>query len=144
VAEWPGLIVRPTFLDFVALYIAEGSKRRRGEVAIANSDHRVIALATGWMRELTSKRIHFSVQYHADQDLDQLREFWGEQLRIDGAEIRLLRKSNSNQLTGRTWRSVHGVITVGANDTAFRARIQAWMDLIREEWRLDSAVPRGV
>jgi hypothetical protein len=98
-----------------------------------------MALATGWMRELTPKRVYFELQYHADQNLDELREFWGEKLDIDSAAIHMKRKSNSNQLTGRTWRSVHGVVAARANDTAFRARVQAWMDLMCEEWSLDSA-----
>jgi hypothetical protein len=139
VAEWPELIRRPTFREFVALYIAEGSKRNRNTVSIANSDAVVMSLATCWMRRLTTKRVHFSLQYHADQDLDELREFWSTTLGVAGDEIRMQRKSNSNQLSGRTWRSVHGVISAHANDTAFRARLQAWIDLIHLEWRLDSA-----
>ncbi len=44
------------------------------------------------------------------------------------------RKSNSNQLAGRTWRSVHGVLTVRACDTLFRAKLEGWMDRLRESW----------
>lgn len=70
--EWEELGRLPTFREFVALYIAEGSKRCR----------------------------NVSVQYHADQDLDERRAFWGEKLGIDGSTIRLRRKSNSGQLNG--------------------------------------------
>ena len=35
---------------------------------------------------------------------------------------------------GRTWRSEHGVLTVCVNDTALRARLQAWIDLVRDDW----------
>ena len=75
-----------------------------------------------------------AVQYHADQDLEKLRAFWGSRLEIDGSHIRLQRKSNSGQLEGRTWRSEHGVLTVCVNDTALRARLQAWIDLVRDDW----------
>ena len=44
------------------------------------------------------------------------------------------RKSNSNQLAGRTWRSEHGVLAVNVNDTLLRARMSAWMDSLREGW----------
>ena len=44
------------------------------------------------------------------------------------------RKSNSNQLAGRTWRSVHGVLTVRVCDTLLRAKLQGWMDRLRESW----------
>lgn len=134
VAKYDGLVVDPTFRDFVCLYIAEGYKRRRNAVAICNSDPAVMTVATGWIRRLSDKAPQFSIQYHADQDLRELREFWGATLGIDPDSIRMQRKSNSNQLTGRTWRSRHGVLTVGVGDTLLRARLQAWMDRLRSEW----------
>jgi AcrR family transcriptional regulator len=142
-AEYDELIKLPTFRDFVALYIAEGVKRNRNTVAICNSDERIVAMATGWMRQLSGREPSFSIQYHADQDLDALRTFWGGILEIDGSAIRMQRKSNSGQLNGRTWRSEHGVLTVQLGDTLLRARLQAWIDHIRAEWGLDSAPSHG-
>lgn len=118
----------------MVLYIAKGYKRSRNAVRLGNSDERVVALAAGWIARLSSKRLGYELQYHADQDLDELRAFWGEVLGIDGADIRLQRKSNSGHLTGRRWRSQHGVLTVGVNDTLLRARLQAWIDYVREGW----------
>jgi transcriptional regulator with XRE-family HTH domain len=125
----------PTFRDFVALYIAEGYKRGRNEVSIGNSDPAVLELATRWIRRSTTKPPTFSIQYHADQDLNELRHFWSEALDVEAAKIRFQRKSNSNQLTGRTWRSRHGVLTVRVGDTLLRCRLQAWMDELRKSWR---------
>jgi hypothetical protein len=125
----------PTFRDFVALYIAEGSKRDRNHVSICNSDVAVVQLATRWLRRLTTKPLKFSIQYHADQDLGELCRFWSDALEIEESAIRLQRKSNSNQLQGRVWRSRHGVLTVGAGDTLLRARLQAWMDQLRKSWQ---------
>jgi hypothetical protein len=124
----------PTFRDFVALYIAEGYKRSRHTASICNSDPAVVRIATRWLMRLTDRPLNYSIQYHADQDLSELRAFWGETLSIDGDGIRLMRKSNSNQLTGRTWRSAHGVMAVGVHDTMLRARIEAWMDRLRASW----------
>lgn len=107
----------PTFRDFVCLYIAEGYKRDRNVASLANSDPAVVK--------------------HADQNLSELREFWAGALATDAASIGLQRKSNSNQLTGRIWRSRHGVLTVRVCDTALRARLGAWMDRLRDEWQLD-------
>jgi hypothetical protein len=134
-AEYAALAARPTFVDFVVLYIAEGSKRERNTVAICNSDALVMGLAVRWLRSLTDARVHFSIQYHADQDLDQLRQFWGQRLSFDPDDLALQRKSNSGQLTGRSWRSVHGVITARVYDTALRARLQAWIDLTKATWK---------
>jgi excisionase family DNA binding protein len=128
------LAARPTFIDFVCMYIGEGYKRDRNKVSLANSDPAVLQLATKWIRRLSSKRLFFWIQYHADQDLDGLCAFWGDVLAVDPSAIRLQRKSNSGQLSGRQWRSRHGVLSVVTHDTLFRARLEAWMHLTRESW----------
>jgi hypothetical protein len=134
----PALVLEPSFRDFVCMYIGEGSKRCRNTVALCNSDSNVIILADFWIRRFACNPIRYSLQYHADQDLAHLKGVWGRLLRIDPQAIRTERKSNSNQLAGRSWRFRHGVLTVTASDTHFRARLQAWMDRVFEEW-LDSA-----
>jgi AcrR family transcriptional regulator len=131
----------PTFRDFVCMYVGEGSKRDRNNVAICNSDPRVVLLAARWLRALSRNPVAFALQYHADQDPSELRKFWGRRLEVDPASISIQRKSNSGQLRGRTWRSKHGVLTVRASDTQLRARIQGWMDRLQEQW-LDST-PSG-
>jgi hypothetical protein len=133
-ASFDALAGDPTFRDFVCLYIAEGAKRDRNRVKICNSDAAVVQLATVWIRRLTTRPPMFSIQYHADQNLHALCRFWSEALGIEASAIRLQRKSNSNQLRGRTWRSRHGVLTVSVADTLFRARMQAWMDRLRASW----------
>jgi hypothetical protein len=143
-AEYDEFVKLPTFRDFVALYIGEGYKRNRNRVAIGNSDERVMAVAASWMKVLTTKPLGYSVQVHADQDLEEIRRFWGEVLKIDGSIITLQRKSNSGQLRFRTWRCAHGVLTIRVGDTLLRSRLQAWIDRIRGEWALDSAPRFGV
>jgi hypothetical protein len=124
----------PTLRDFVCMYIGEGGKRNRNRVAIGNSDPRVVMLATRWLRALSRNKLQFSVQYHADQDLRELSEFWASRLGVDPQDIRLQRKSNSGRLGGRNWRSRYGVLTVTTCDTLLRARLQAWMDCVQETW----------
>jgi AcrR family transcriptional regulator len=126
-----------TFRDFVSLYIAEGFKCNRNCVSIGNSDPTVMKLAVTWIQRFTTHSLDCGIQFHADQNLDELVRFWGEELDIDPGRIKLQRKSNSNQLRGRTWRSKHGVLTVRVNDTFFRSRLQGWIDLIKDQW-LDS------
>jgi transcriptional regulator with XRE-family HTH domain len=142
-AEYDELVQLATFRDFVVLYIAEGYKRNRNRVSIANSDECVVAMAAGWLQSLTRKPLIYSIQYHADQRLDDVCEFWGDLLGIDCSLIRLQRKSNSGQLNGRRWRSAHGVLTLTVHDTYLRARLQAWIDRVRQGWRLDSAPRLG-
>jgi hypothetical protein len=141
-AKFAELSEVPGFLEFVTLFIAEGYKRNRNVVSIANSDPAVLHAVVPWMRQESARPLVFSVQYHADQDLAEIRAFWGSEFQVAPSEIRLQRKSNSNQLAGRSWRSRYGVLTVCAHDTYFRSRMQAWVDCVRSRW-LDSA-GRGV
>lgn len=142
-AELEELLPLPTFIDFVVLFITEGHKRARNALSIANSDPAVIALVDRWCRRLADKEPIYSVQHHADQALEDLRCFWGSLLNVEPDVIRFQRKSNSNQLAKRTWRSPHGVLTVTVNDTYLRARMPAWVDHVKQCW-LDSNRPRGV
>lgn len=137
VQSFEGLVRDQTFRDFVALYMAEGYKRSRSTVSLGNSDPAIVKLAARWMGVLSKKSVGFQLQFHADQCPDQLRAFWGEELAVGPEEIALQRKSNSNQLAGRTWRSRYGVLTARTNDTLFRARLEAWMDCLRASWVVD-------
>ena len=94
------LIEEPTFRDFLCLYMAEGYKRSRNTVAVCNSDHRIVVLCARWIRRFTSNKIRYAVQYHADQDLDELRRFWAAKLAVTPGDINVQRKSNSGKLAG--------------------------------------------
>jgi hypothetical protein len=135
--EFRRLIALPTFRDFVCLFITEGYKRNRNTVSVANSDPAAIALFVHWASCFSVKAPVFSIQYHADQRLGDLREFWAAELRMPDISIRFQRKSNSGRLGHRVWRCRHGVLTVAVHDTTFRARLQGWVDCMRDEW-LDS------
>ncbi len=135
--EFPELSLEPTFSDFVCMYIGEGYKRNRNRVSIANSDPRVIRLADYWVRRFSRNKVTYSFQYHTDQNPDYLVRFWSFGLGVDPKLIVCQRKSNSGQLSGRSWRSKHGVLSVTVNDTGLRARLQAWMDRTQDRW-LDS------
>jgi hypothetical protein len=140
--EYRQFLEVPTFRDFVTVFLTEGYKRSRNRVAVANSDLAIVRLADNWLRLLAHRTLRYSLQYHADQDLDEIRRFWAAELGIDASAINLQRKSNSNGLAARSWRSRYGVLTVEANDTYLRARLQAWMDCIRDDWEVADTLGR--
>jgi transcriptional regulator with XRE-family HTH domain len=133
-AEYDELMLAPTFRDFVVLYIAEGYKRDRNTLSIANSDPAVIVMSAGWLERLSGRVPSVRIQYHADQSTETLRTFWAAKLGIDPSTIRFHPKSNSSQLRTRTWRCAYGVAAVAIHDTLLRARLQAWMDLVFASW----------
>jgi hypothetical protein len=140
--EYPVLALQPTFTDFVCMYIGEGYRRNRNVVSLANSDPRIIRLADAWIRRFTRNKVTYSFQYHTDQDPDYLVRFWSFGLGAAPELFSQQRKSNSGHLSGRTWRSKFGVLTVESNDTLLRARLQAWMDRLQDGW-VDSLPDRG-
>ncbi len=87
--EFDELVRQPTFRDFIVLSIAEGYKRNRTRVSIGNSDPKVVALSARWMVALTERPLTYGVQYHADQDLDELGQFWGALLKIEPDAVRM-------------------------------------------------------
>ncbi len=133
-AEYPLLIAEPTFRDFVCMYIGEGYKRSRHTVSICNSDPAVVVLADRWIRRLARRPLDYAVTYHPDQRPEHLAAFWSELLGVPASAIRCQAKSNSGRLSGRVWRCRHGVMAVASHDTYCRARLAAWVDLIKEEW----------
>lgn len=134
VDEAPTLLQDPTFRDFVVLYMAEGYRRNKNVVSIANSNPAIVGLSYRVLLRFSRKNFRFSIQYHADHDLDELCQYWGNHFGISPEAIKPIRKSNSNQLTGRKFRSVHGVVTVETSDTYLRSRLQAWMDIVQSQW----------
>jgi hypothetical protein len=100
-------------------------------------------MAAGWLAKFTERRLIYSIQYHADQELDMLRKYRGDLLSFDGASIQFQRKSNSGRLNGRRSRCAHGVLSTTVDDTLLRSRLQAWTDRVKEDWGLHSASSRG-
>jgi hypothetical protein len=133
-AEAPELLKDLSFRDFVVLYMAEGSKRQRNKVVFVNSDAHMVRLAHYWMRKFAVKKFYYALQYHADHDVEVLKRYWADVLGVSPEHIKATRKSNSGQLGGRHFRSVNGVLAVSVGDTYLRARLQAWMDYIKNQW----------
>lgn len=133
-AEAPERLRDPAFRDFVVLYMAEGSKRKRNEVEFVNSDPQMVALAHRWLLQFARNPLSYRLQYHADQDTKQLQNYWAGILSIEPDIIKLQCKSNSGQLARRQFRSQYGLLAVSVGDTYLRARLQAWIDTIKAQW----------
>ncbi|GAB4513755.1 MAG: hypothetical protein OHK0046_14880 [Anaerolineae bacterium] len=132
--EAPELLKDPVFRDFVVLYMGEGSKFDHYTVCLVNSDPQIVKIAHKWIQLLTINKIDYSLQYHADHDENELKVFWAHLIDIQPEQIRTMRKSNSNEMSARQWRSVHGLLSVRVGDVRLRHRLQAWMDYVKSQW----------
>lgn len=130
----PELLQEQRLRDFVVLYLAEGSRRSRHTVEMCNSNPQIVLLSYEFIARFSARKLSFALQYHADQNPSELAIFWSNLLGVEPEKIRLTRKSNSGELTGRTWRSEYGVLSVRSSDTFFRCQLQAWMDFVSASW----------
>jgi transcriptional regulator with XRE-family HTH domain len=122
--------------DFVVLYLAEGYRKQPNSVALSNSNPQIIQFAHAAMRRLaTNTHFYYSFQYHADQNPDELRCYWGAYLNIDPGLIHAIPKTNSGRLAGRRFTCKYGVFQLQVSDTLFRSRLQALMDVVQEQWQ---------
>ena len=121
--------------DFILLYMTEGYRRNRNSVSISNSNPNIVVVSHYWLKKLSNRPIDYGVQIHIDNDESEIKGFWSRLLNIDPGLIRITRKSNSGGLSGRVWRSVHGVFQVRTSDTYFRSKIEALMDAVQEDWK---------
>lgn len=134
-AEAPTLLTTDLKVrDFVLMYIGEGTKRMRNIVSIGNSDPAVMKMSNEVMKRFTLKQPLYQLQIHIDHDEDELQTFWGNLFGVTPSAIHIIRKSNSNHLSGRQFRSVYGVCSIRMNDTYFRSRLQAWIDFVKSTW----------
>jgi len=131
----PQLMENPLFRDFIVLYMAEGYRRNRNSVCLANSNPHIIVLSNTFIRRFATNRVYYSLQYHVDHEPEELVAYWSTLLDANPASFVLSRKSNSGQLAKRQWRSEYGVLSVKCDDTSLRSKIQAWMDFVTQSWQ---------
>lgn len=84
------------------LYLAEGAKKKRGTIVLANTDVRVIKFFMGWMEKfLNVKLSDVRIQLHLYEDMDLAKEkkFWQKSLglkenQIYKLSVRTIKKSS--------------------------------------------------
>lgn len=139
----PQLLLDREVRDFVVLYLAEGYRKNRNQVSLANSNPHIVVFAHLCMRRLsTNSHFRYSFQYHADQDPDELRAYWASQIGVEAQRISAIPKTNSGQLKHRRFACEYGVFQIQVSDTLFRSQLQALMDVVQEQWASDALSKR--
>lgn len=82
------LLVKKVVL--VTLYLAEGSKTRRGSLMFGNSDPKIVRLFVNLMREcykIDESKFRCTVQCRADQNIKNLETFWSHVTKIPSKQF---------------------------------------------------------
>ena len=113
----------------IMLYIAEGSKKDRRSVALANSDPKLIQLFLRFLREtcgVHEERLRIIPHFYTDQDEKKLRKWWSQ---ITGIPLTQFCKSYIHKAKKGTYKkkSEYGTISLRYNDKKLLNQILQWI-----------------
>jgi len=136
----PELFKDPLFRDFITIYLCEGYRKQRNSVSVVNSNPKIMLLTHKFIKKYGNlkRKIGYRIHFHADQNEEELKDYWGALLNVSASAMKTLRKSNSGKLSGRNWRSKYGLLTVRIGDTYLRSKLQAWMNYLQKDWELNN------
>jgi hypothetical protein len=125
--------------DFVNLYVGEGSRTANFEVAITNSDPKVIFLSVYIIKKYfleENKKISFMIKYYeANNNGEELLHYWENLLRnendIEFKTYIQLRKNEHKHNNSNKF----GLVLVRVCDTYAKQRVNAYMDYLKAEWQ---------
>ncbi len=124
--------------DFVNVYIGEGSKKRRGELNVINSDPKVILLSLAVIKKYflrKDKKIILSIRYYKENNNEkELLDYWKKVTNNNSSikyktylqpTVKAFGHNNSNKF---------GLVRVEIYDTYAKKKLEAYMDYLKEEW----------
>lgn len=120
------------FLMFgLALYAGEGAKRD-GELRLANTDARLIAVYAAWLRKffrIDESRLRVKLYLHDDLDLETAIGFWSAVTGVPASQFRQPYRARADPST-RTRKHVHGCATLIYNCSLTHRRVIAMIGQI--------------
>ncbi len=115
-----------------ALYWGEG-KKERNSFSISNTDPDMIRFVLQFLREeceVPEDKIRLRVRLHPSLDGSKAKRYWSRVSGVASSKIKAtknLNKTNKGKRKGHPY----GCLEVAVHDTLFRARIEGWMDQLK-------------
>jgi len=115
------------FVAGLMLYLAEGDKKNRNRVSLANTDSAVINFFIKWITtffEASKEDIRIQLHLYESMDIDKERSFWKNKLGVSDRQfykeqIRELRKGSFSYAGTKS----HGTCSIFIPDTAMKMEI---------------------
>jgi len=138
--EYPILILKDTFLDFITIYACEGTRRGRNYIAVTNINPALLKLAFYWFTyfKRPTKKVEVVIRLYSDQwgRRDKFITYWLTQFNVvkNDIKLRVELKTGAKGLIGRTEANCNGLVELRLSDTYLKSRIDAWLTLLNKRW----------
>lgn len=131
----PNALGDPLIRDFIVMYLGEGFRRNRNVVEICNTNPIIMSMSLAAVEKIQpGTRPTFKLKLYPDLKDEIEKKFWGRQVGVTPSRIKVWRDSaKRSEIPHR--RSEHGILYAHWGDTYLRAKIQALMDAVQNEWK---------
>ena len=127
--EFASLRKDPLFISGIMLYWGEGDSKPKNPVRIANTDPRMIALYTKFLKKslkIPSSELRVSNVVYDDLDKDACRNFWSK---ISGIPLSQFHKTQTIKGIHPTKRLNYGICSIIINSRRTKEKFLTWIDL---------------
>jgi len=114
--------------DFIISYYCEGAKTQRHTICFVNTDSSIHKLFLKGVSYFTDKDFKGTITCHDNNE--DLEKYWSKELNIPKEKIRYQIKKGNKAPN----RFKYGTFTLKIHDTLAKAKINALMDYLLEEW----------
>lgn len=119
----------------IILYLGEGSKTKKGTVAITNSDPAVIKIMARFFREIckvpeSKFRCHIHTFEHAD--IEKTEKYWSKITGVPRKQFYKTYKKPSSLSLQKRKTLPYGTLDLSVNDTKLLLIIMGWIEKIKE------------
>lgn len=121
------------FRDFIVVYLTEGHRKSINSVVVTNTNHNMIKACKSVLENFSNK-ITYRVYFYEDRNPEKIKDFWSKFLTVDKNKINVHLKKGG-KLNKRSSTCDNGIMHIRVNDYTLRAKVQAWMDCLEEEWK---------
>ena len=126
----------PLMRDFTVMYLGEGYRRNRNVVQICNTNPLIMWMSVTAIEKLEPQASPtFKLKLYPDHKHRTEKRFWAGRVGITPSQIEVWADPKKNTPTTRR-RSEHGILYASWSDTYLRAKIQALMDAVQNDWKL--------
>jgi len=119
-------------LSGLILYWAEGSRKNKHTIQIANLDHRLILLFTKFLRNICGLRqdkLCLAIQLYRDYDKEQARNYWSRKLDIPKRFVSAHVHTDNRSKPNEQW-SKNGIARLEIRNM----KLKQWIDLELEKY----------